>query len=54
MVRVQNQFVTRVTRCNTKNETYISFYPFTLLLFYLLLMLQVLQVLHRVEVRKWV
>jgi hypothetical protein len=54
MVRAQDHVVTRVTRSNTRKKSSITLPIFTLLLFYLLLMLQVLQVLHRIEVREWV
>jgi hypothetical protein len=54
IVRVKDRGVTPVTRRNTRKKTYITFYPISFLLFYLLLMLQVLQVLHKVEVREWV
>ena len=54
MVRAEDHVVTGVTRRNTDKKTYITFTLFSLLLFYPLLMLQVLQVLHRVEVREWV
>jgi hypothetical protein len=46
--------VTPVTRRNTTQFSILPSYLNTLLLYFLLLMLQVLQVLQRIEVRQWV